>query len=146
VRDSELGDMDRFLNSSTPAKSGFEALSRRGSDHYIGLETFPNPGCHSVTYISDEVMSRCPITGQPDFYNVEIILAGTDNLIESKSLKLFFQGIIDSAFKDGNGIFCEALAVYIRDQVCEALNEAEESVQVSLIQKSRGGISIRAIA
>lgn len=154
----------RFLDSDVPEpeRQEFTALGHAGSEHYAGLETFDNPGCHSVTYASDEVVAHCPVTGQPDFYVCEIMLRATDKCIESKSLKLWLRQFANP----GNGIFCEALAVYIRDQVGQALGyetvysegpgatpqgipdeeEITKHVQVTLMQKSRGGISIRSIA
>ena len=124
----------------------FEALGHAGSDAYVGLEKFDNPGCLQVKYTSDEVMAKCPVTGQPDFYTVTIFLEGTEKLIESKSLKLFFNRFIEQTFTLNTGIFCENLAVWLRDQVCEAIGAEEESVEVLLTQKSRGGITIEARA
>ena len=135
----------RFLGSGVEAPP-FGALSRQGSGAYKGLETFNNPGCVGVTYTSDEVMAKCPVTGQPDWYVCEIILVGTEKLIESKSLKLFFNNIIEATFTQDFGIFCESLAVHIRDQICEVTGAETEDVRVTLTQKSRGGISIKAVA
>jgi 7-cyano-7-deazaguanine reductase len=149
----------RFLDSSVPApeRLQFEALGNAGSEHYKGLELFPNPGCAAVRYSSDEVVAHCPVTGQPDFYVIELTLLETEHCIESKSLKLWLRQFNDPK----NGIFCEALAVYIRDQVAIALGYVEdlprppialdeeaaaEHVKVILTQKARGGISIRAVA
>jgi NADPH-dependent 7-cyano-7-deazaguanine reductase QueF len=42
------------------------------------------------------------------------------------------------------GHFCEALAVKIRDDICEALELSAERVRVTLLQKARGGITITA--
>jgi hypothetical protein len=50
----------------------FVALGHSGSDHYAGLETFPNPGVTRVTMTSDELVAVCPITDQPDFYTAAI--------------------------------------------------------------------------
>jgi 7-cyano-7-deazaguanine reductase len=137
-----------FLDSSIqdPDVPRFEALGTTGSNVYAGLETFPNPGCILVTYASDELMCKCPITGQPDFYNIAIKLNETDRCIESKSLKLFFQNIMVISMTSEFGAFCESLAIYIRDQVRDALGCDVEQVSVRLTQKSRGGISIEAIA
>ena len=44
------------------------ALGHAGSEHYVGLETFPNPGVTRVEMTSDELTAVCPITGQPDMY------------------------------------------------------------------------------
>jgi 7-cyano-7-deazaguanine reductase len=136
----------RFLNSEVPEpeKPEFTALGQAGSDHYAGLETFDNPGCVFVVYTSDEVVAHCPVTGQPDFYTCSIQLRDPEKCIESKSLKLWFRQF---ALESGPGIFCEGLAVFIRDQVMEAIGEEDEDkVQVTLDQKPRGGISIRSVA
>jgi NADPH-dependent 7-cyano-7-deazaguanine reductase QueF len=138
----------RFLGSLDSGEGPeFRALSSQGSKTYFGMEVFPNPGCAYVTYTSDEVMAKCPITDQPDFYTVEIALRETDKLIESKSLKIWFQNLMFSSFgEEGIGIFCEALAVHIRDAVVSTVDTDTDHVQVTLVQKSRGGIVIKAIA
>lgn len=126
------------------SNSGFTALGQAGSDAFVGLETFPNPGCLTVAYESDEVTAVCPVTGQPDFYGVQISLFRTDLLVESKSLKIWFRDLSEK------GIFCEALAVYIRDSIAKAVglddDDKLEQIQVTLTQKSRGGISITSVA
>jgi len=48
-------------------KSEFVALGHAGSEHYAGLETFPNPGVIEVELTSDELTAVCPVTGQPDY-------------------------------------------------------------------------------
>jgi NADPH-dependent 7-cyano-7-deazaguanine reductase QueF len=139
-----------FLDREDNADRGpqqFEALGHAGSAHYAGLETFPNPGCGVVQYTCDELMAKCPVTSQPDFYTVVIQLRETEKLIESKSLKLFFQGlIVGSLSEHGSGIFCEGLAVHLRTVIAEAIGAEEDQVGIQLDQKSRGGISIRAMA
>lgn len=137
----------RFLDSDFPGpdEPHFEALGTQGSGTYAGLEVFDNPGLANVTYKSDEVVSMCPITGQPDFYTCEISLMDPPKCIESKSLKLWFQDLmVNSVTK--KGAFCESLAVLIRETVCEVTGMEAEQVQVVLTQKPRGGISIRSVA
>jgi len=56
----------------------------------------------------------------------------------SKSLKLYL------ATYRNEGVFCEALAVKIRDDVAAALELPAEKVTVALTQKARGGITITA--
>ena len=51
-----------------PPSTGFVALGHAGSEHYAGLETFPNPGVEHVEMESDELAAICPVTGQPDLY------------------------------------------------------------------------------
>jgi len=125
------------VSDASPSNE-FVALGRAGSDHYAGLETFPNPGVAQVEMTSDELVAVCPITGQPDLY-VAVIEYSPDALcLESKSLKLYLNRYRDE------GHFCEALAVKIRDDVARALELSEDSVRVSLEQKARGGITITA--
>lgn len=116
----------------------FVALGHAGSDAYVGLETFPNPGVESVEMTSDELTAFCPITHQPDFYTATIVFEPESLCLESKSLKLYLARFHDQ------GVFCEALAVRIRDDVAAALRLGHERVRVTLRQKARGGITITA--
>jgi 7-cyano-7-deazaguanine reductase len=118
----------------------FVALGHAGSEHYAGLETFPNPGVDLVELVSDELAAICPVTGQPDLYDVSIVFEPDSLCIESKSLKLYLM-----AFRN-EGHFCEALAVKIRDDVAAAIQVGTERVAVELVQKARGGITITATA
>ena len=118
----------------------FTALGHAGSEHYAGLETFPNPGVELVEMTSDELTAMCPVTGQPDLYLASIEYAPDELCLESKSLKLYL-----ARFRN-EGAFCEALAVRIRDDVAEALGLDQSRVTVTLEQKARGGITITAIA
>jgi 7-cyano-7-deazaguanine reductase len=118
----------------------FTALGHAGSEHYAGLETFPNPGVSLVDLTSDELTAVCPITGQPDFYLASIEYSPDQLCLESKSLKLYL------ATYRNEGAFCEALAVKIRDDVAEALQLDASRVTVTLEQKARGGITITATA
>lgn len=95
-----------------------------------------DPTLELVTYTSDEVTAVCPVTGQPDWYTVVIELSPRKSGIESKSLKLYLQGYRNE------GIFCEALAAKIAYDVWEKAQPRK--VKVTVIQKSRGGISISA--
>jgi len=123
----------------TPGReTDFVALSRPGSDLYVGLETFPNPGVSHVEMRSDELTAMCPVTAQPDLYLARIEYWPDALCIESKSLKLYLNGFRNE------GHFCEALAVKIRDDVAVALGLPGEKVRVILEQKSRGGITITA--
>ena len=116
----------------------FVALGHAGSEHYAGLETFPNPGVALVEMTSDELVAMCPVTNQPDMY-VSTIEYEPDKLcLESKSLKLYL-----ASFRN-EGAFCEALAVRIRDDVAAALELEHAAVEVTLVQKRRGGIVITA--
>ncbi len=126
---SDPGDLPEFV-----------ALGHAGSDHYAGLETFPNPGVSLVELESDELVALCPITGQADMYLATIEFDPDKLCLESKSLKLYL-----ASFRN-EGVFCEALAVRIRDDIAEALELRSERVTVTLVQKPRGGITITATA
>ena len=116
------------------------ALGQAGSDAYVGLETFENPGVTRVEMTSDELSAVCPITGQPDMYVATIEYEPDALCLESKSLKLYL------ASYRNEGAFCEALAVRIRDDVGAVLELPSEKVHVTLRQKARGGITIVATA
>jgi 7-cyano-7-deazaguanine reductase len=120
--------------------SEFVALGSPGSEAYAGLETFLNPGVSIVEMESDELVAMCPITGQPDMYIATVEYEPDRLCLESKSLKLYLM-----TFRN-EGVFCEALAVRIRDDVAQALELDRERVTVTLVQKARGGITITARA
>ena len=129
-----------MLVANTAAETEFVALGHAGSDAYAGLETFPNPGVRSLELTSDELTAVCPITGQPDYYVVTIAFRPAAHCLESKSLKIYL-----ARFRD-EGVFCEALAVRIRDDVASVLELPAAEVTVTLRQKARGGITIVAVA
>lgn len=118
--------------------SDFKALGKAGSGGFEGIETFDAPaGVDQVVMLSDEVTAVCPVTGQPDYYQVKIIITRPVRCIESKSLKLYFTELRNE------GIFCEALAARI---AADAAQATQSNVSVEVVQKPRGGISIKASA
>ena len=94
-----------------------------------------------MTYTSDEFVSFCTKTHQPDYYVVEIRLVGSSRGIESKSLKLYLASYNTPG---GEGHFCEELSDLVAKDALPA-TEAE-IVEVTLHQKSRGGVSIKSRA
>jgi 7-cyano-7-deazaguanine reductase len=118
----------------------FVALGNAGSEHYAGLESFPNPGVTEVEMKSDELTAVCPITAQPDFYVARIVYRPKALCLESKSLKIYL-----SRFRN-EGAFGEALAVKIKEDVAAALELGGADITVTLTQKARGGITIVATA
>jgi 7-cyano-7-deazaguanine reductase len=118
----------------------FTALGHPGSKHYAGLETFENPGVTRVEMTSDELVALGPVNEQPDMYTVRIEYAPVRLCLESKSLKLYLMQYRNEV------VFCEALAVKIRDDVAAALAIDASAVRVELTQKARGGIAITATA
>jgi len=121
------------------AQYEFKSLGKTTRAPSRELETFPTPA--SVTKVvleSDEVTSLCPVTGQPDWETVRIEFEPGDLCIESKSLKLYLW-----SFRE-EGVFCEALAAKIAQDVFDAIKP--KSVTVTITQKPRGGITISAEA
>ena len=71
--------------------------------------------------------------------------------LEPFGFKVYSQGdedgILEEIFKRlkiDQGVFCEALAVQLRDEIAAALELDASGVHVSLRQKARGGITITA--
>ena len=112
------------------------ALGHAGSERYAGLETFANPGVARVEMTSDELTTKGPVNEQPDLYVCTIEYRPDGLCLESKSLKLYLNRLRDEV------VFCEALAVQIRDDVATALEVPADRVRVTLRQKPRGGITI----
>lgn len=103
------------------------------------LECFDAPEhVSTVRFGTDEVMSLCPVTGQPDLSSLVIEYQPDQRCIESKSLKLYLW-----SFRDRK-VFCEALAAEIAEEVVRAADPHE--VTVTLTQHPRGGIVIEATA
>lgn len=103
------------------------------------LDTIPAPGgAGKITMTCDEVTAHCPVTGQPDFYNVVIEYIPDALCVESKSLKLYLWHLRERR------IFCEHLAAEIADTVMAQVQP--HSCIVTVRQNVRGGISITAEA
>lgn len=103
------------------------------------LECFDAPAsCTRVRFMTDEVTSMCPVTGQPDFSSVEIDYEPDGRCVESKSLKLYLW-----SFRD-RPVFAEALAAEIAAEVHRAADP--KRVRVVVIQHVRGGIVTEATA
>ena len=124
---------------STPEDTGLTVLGqtvRHAIDH---LECFDAPEhVSTVRFSTDEVMSLCPVTGQPDISSLVLEYRPDRLCIESKSLKLYLW-----SFRDRKA-FCEALAAEIAGEVVRAADPHD--VTVTLTQQPRGGIVIEAVA
>jgi 7-cyano-7-deazaguanine reductase len=90
-----------------------------------------------VEFPTNELTALCPITGQPDFYDLKLNYRPDGSLIESKSLKLYLWGFRDQ------GIFAEDLAATLLKDLVSACEPAE--MTVDLTQQVRGGLQIRTI-
>lgn len=116
----------------------FKALGNKGSE-YHGLETFSTPpDVVSVTLVSKEVTSTCPVTGQPDFYKVTAEFVPRSKCVESKTWKLFLQ-----SFRE-KGLFCEEFAQQILRELVAYLSPSYAIVTIT--QVPRGGVKIKAVA
>lgn len=107
------------------------------------VETFAAPeGCTLVRFTTDELTSMCPITGQPDIYDLLIEYAPAPppggRCIESKSLKHYLWRFRDRA------AFAESLVVEIADEVSRATGATR--VRVVATQHVRGGLRLEATA
>jgi 7-cyano-7-deazaguanine reductase len=116
----------------------FEALQPKGAAPNQQLETFPAPidsGIEQITFSSEEFTAFCPVTGQPDFYKIEISYEPKERCLESKSLKLYLW-----SFREEQA-FGEYLAARIVDDLYITLEPS--SVCVVLTQNVRGGIQMK---
>jgi 7-cyano-7-deazaguanine reductase len=103
------------------------------------VECFPAPEYVTVVRFStDEVMSMCPVTRQPDLSTVMIEYQPTVRCVESKSLKLYLWSFRDRA------VFAESMAAEIASEIFGATEAAW--VRVDLTQRPRGGITLTAVA
>jgi 7-cyano-7-deazaguanine reductase len=90
-----------------------------------------------VEFTTNELTATCPITGQPDFYELNLNYRPRESLIESKSLKLYLWGFRDK------GIFAEELAATLLKDLVAACDPLE--MTVDLTQQVRGGLQIRTV-
>ena len=90
-----------------------------------------------VEFSTNELTAICPITGQPDFYELKLSYSPSTRLLESKAMKLYLWG-----FRD-RGIFAEDLAATLLEDLVAACEPVEMSVD--LTQQVRGGLQIRTI-
>jgi len=101
------------------------------------LEAFDNshPGRdYWITFDCPEFTAVCPITGQPDFGQIEIRYVPNRLCLESKSLKLYL-----FSFRNV-GTFHEAVVNRILDDVVKAIRPREAIVTGQF--NARGGIAI----
>jgi 7-cyano-7-deazaguanine reductase len=91
----------------------------------------------TVEFTTNELTALCPITGQPDFYEVKLDYRPKGSLIESKSLKLYLW-----SFRD-QGIFAEDLAATLLKDLVAACDPDE--MTIDLTQQVRGGLQIRTL-
>jgi 7-cyano-7-deazaguanine reductase len=91
----------------------------------------------TVEFTTNELTATCPITGQPDFYELKLNYRPKASLIESKSLKLYLWGFREV------GIFAEDLAAKMLADLAGACDPSEMTVDIT--QQVRGGLKIRTV-
>jgi 7-cyano-7-deazaguanine reductase len=103
------------------------------------VEVFPAPAnVAEVTFTTDELASMCPVTRQPDLAHLVIEYRPREWCVESKSLKLYLWNFRDRA------VFAEALSAEIAQEIMDTAKPS--GVRVTLTQRPRGGIEVRAVA
>lgn len=125
---------------ANPTTKHLKALGNKveGSIEKEQIETFDAPNVDVVGFVTDEVGGLCPVTMQPDLYTVEITYEPNGKCVESKTLKLYL-----TKFRN-EGIFGEALAATIADDLFEVLEPKKLSVRTT--QQIRGGLRMTSIA
>lgn len=121
---------------SSLTQLGKKEFARQRPDDAI-LESVPNPH-KDIDYVArfstKEFTSLCPITSQPDYANIVIDYIPCEKLVESKSLKLFFQ-----SFRN-HGDFHEACTIYIAKRIIKEINP--KWLRICAYWAPRGGIPI----
>jgi 7-cyano-7-deazaguanine reductase len=125
---------------STPnSTDGLSVLGQTVRHPIAHVECFAAPDHVTIVRFStDELMSCCPVTGQPDLSALRIEYRPDRLCVESKSLKLYLW-----SFRDRQ-VFCEALAAEIADEFVRSA--APHEVTVTVTQHARGGIVTEAVA
>ena len=90
-----------------------------------------------VEFSTDELTAICPVTGQPDFYELKLSYRPGAQLLESKAMKLYLWG-----FRD-RGMFAEDLAATLLKDLVAVCDPVE--MTVDLTQQVRGGLQIRTV-
>ncbi len=90
-----------------------------------------------VDFSTNELTAVCPITGQPDFYELKLSYRPGRRLLESKAMKLYLWG-----FRD-RGMFAEDMAATLLKDFVAACDPVE--MTVDLTQQVRGGLKIRTV-
>src|SRR4028119_1644404 len=91
----------------------------------------------TVEFSTDELTAICPVTGQPDFYELKLTYRPRARLLESKAMKLYLWG-----FRE-RGMFAEDMAASLLKDLVAACDPVE--MNVDLTQQVRGGLKIRTV-
>ena len=101
------------------------------------LEVVANPSAgklYVVRFTCPEFTSLCPITGQPDFAHIVLDYIPKDQIVESKSLKLYF-----ASFRM-HGAFHEACTMQIAQRLMDVLSPIW--LRIGTYWYPRGGMPI----
>jgi 7-cyano-7-deazaguanine reductase len=101
------------------------------------IEKVPNPfpeHAYLVRFTCPELTTLCPVTGQPDFAHLVIDYVPGKWLVESKSLKLYFESFRNT------GIFHETCTLSIGDRLLKEIRP--RWIRVSGYWYPRGGMPI----
>ena len=121
---------ERVLGRETRGPIGAEQLDTVPWNH-AGADAV-------VEYSTSELTAICPVTGQPDFYELKLSYRPATQLLESKAMKLYLWGFRDK------GVFAEDLAAILLEDLIAACEP--EEMTVDLTQQVRGGLQIRTVA
>ncbi len=120
---------ERMLGRETRGPIGAEQLDTVPWNH-AGADAV-------VEFSTNELTAICPVTGQPDFYELKLSYRPGTRLLESKAVKLYLWG-----FRD-RGMFAEDLAATLLEDLVAACEP--EEMTVDLTQQVRGGLQIRTV-
>jgi 7-cyano-7-deazaguanine reductase len=120
---------ERVLGRETRGPIGAEQLDTVPWNH-AGADAV-------VEYSTSELTAICPVTGQPDFYELKLSYRPAAQLLESKAMKLYLWG-----FRD-RGVFAEDLAAILLEDLIAACEP--EEMTVDLTQQVRGGLQLRTV-
>ncbi len=101
------------------------------------LETFMNKHPNNdyvVTFDAYELTTKCPKTGQPDFAKAVISYIPNENMVESKSLKLYL-----FSFRNHGDFHEDCMNIIMKDLI-DLMDP--KYIEVRGIFSPRGGISI----
>ncbi len=90
-----------------------------------------------IEFSTNELTAICPVTGQPDFYELKLSYRPGTQLLESKAMKLYLWG-----FRD-RGMFAEDMTATLLKDFVAACEPVE--MTVDLTQQVRGGLKIRTV-
>lgn len=105
------------------------------------LDTFENPQPdrdYTIRIDTPEFTCLCPLTGQPDFADIQLEYIPDQQCLELKSLKLYFWSYRDQ------GAFHEAVTNQILSDLVEAV--APRFMRVSADFNVRGGVYTQIVA